>query len=144
MPPVDVKPYVILLAWLKADFDIIAQVGTRVYEGGIPPAVASGLEPSVKYINVYVSAAQAHRRVWFEKSTFMVECVGRTVSAAWDVYVALRGNRRTFNKMTAVVGGNAYQFVLQEVSAGFDTVDNVSEWPAVVSLWQLVSWEQTA
>jgi hypothetical protein len=143
MPVTDVKPYVVFLAWLKADAGIVTQVGTRVYEGGIPPDVARGLQPT-KYINFAVVGGERHRRIWHYNVQFELECVGPTTTDAWDVYMAVRKGHRTQNKMVTVVGGQSYMFLLMETSPAMDDVDAVSEWPSVKSLWRMTHWEQTA
>ena len=142
MPPSDVQPYEVFRRWLLADAALAAEVTNRIYVGGLPDLLQA-LMP-VKAIDVFTVAGNSDRYLRLDRPVFQVECYGPTLADARDVYLKLRAKRREVNSMQAVVGGNAYRFWTDEAMGGIDDIMPVTDWPRVISRWEMVSWEQTA
>lgn len=139
-----VIPYELVRVFLLADADVVAQVGTHVYEGGLPDTI-KGLAP-VKSINMFmIEEGQPNYYIWLDSFGFQLECYGPTRDAAWEVHSAarirleLQYNRR----VTLPSGGTAWLGAMLCTTPGIDDFEGRMTWPTVTSRWLMRSWRVT-
>lgn len=137
------KPYTILLAMLNANVPLVAEVGTNVWAGGVPETIAQ-VPDAPKCVAAITLPGRSDQSIWLDHTAFQIMCYGPTMSQAWDVYRALiAGHRRSFNEMVMTADGEAYMYALQEQVSGQEYVDPRSGWLAILSRWEMASWQES-